>query len=183
MNYTVVPSCFSQDSQPALLVNPVDPPSQPALPIPVNPVDLNHSLTVLKPSIPLTLENAIATNQPITEDMVKKVQLRDVAPKMFEALGFSKPLPWWNGKDWTAFGEWVCTEYDQNRISFGEYNIWRNTKYSKGGISNNRLRGFPNEFYDSWDMFLMSKGRKTDETKPEYKVKPQFDSSGRLINA
>ncbi len=125
----------------------------------------------IKESIPLTIENAIATNQSITERIVYTTQLYDVAPKMFEkALGFSKPLPWWNGKDWTAFTEWVCDRYEESKMIFGEYNIWRNTKYVKGGISNTRLRGFPNEFYDSWDMFMMSKHPKTDEEQPQYKI-------------
>jgi hypothetical protein len=51
VNYTVNSDCFSQDSQPALLVNPVDSPSIPTLPPPVNPVDPNHPLTIHKPSI------------------------------------------------------------------------------------------------------------------------------------
>jgi len=128
---------------------------------------------------------AILAGEDITEGMVKEIQLRDLAPKMFEkALGFSKPLPWWSNKSWTSFGEWVCAEWNKSKISFGEYNIWRNTPYTKGGLSNTRLRGFVNEFYDSWDMFRMSQPKKTDEARPEYKTKkPQFDDHGRLINA
>jgi hypothetical protein len=78
--------------------------------------------------------------------------------KMFEkALGFSKPLPWWVGKEWTEFAEWVCDRHQESPTCFGEYNIWRNTPYTKGGMSNNRIRGFIKEFYDSWDMFVMAK--------------------------
>ena len=102
-------------------------------------------------------EWAMLADQPVTEEMTERENLRQTAPRMFEkALQFSKPLPWWNGKDWTAFGEWVCVEYEKDKSSFGRYNIWRNTKYNKGGITNQRLRGFPAEFYDSWDMFKMS---------------------------
>ena len=54
---------------------------------------------VIKPSLPLSIENAIYTEQPITQEMADLANMRDTAPKMFEkALGFSKPLPWWSNK-------------------------------------------------------------------------------------
>lgn len=116
---------------------------------------------------PQTIEQAIFTGVPVTEELTQKENMRDLAPKMFErALGFSKPLPWWTGKDWDAFGEWVCQRYAESKTCFGEYNIWRNTPYTKGGMSNNRIRGFVTEFYDSWDMFMMSR-------KPVEEVKTQ----------
>ena len=106
----------------------------------------------------MTIENAIALDIPVTQEMADTASLKDTAPKMFEAaLGFKKPLPWWSNKEWTAFAEWVCEEYSKSKTAFGEYNIWRFTPYIKGGIANTRLRGFPAEFYDSWDMFMMSK--------------------------
>jgi len=122
----------------------------------------------------LSIENAIYAGVEITTEIVEQAQLRDVAPKMFEkALGFSKPLPWWNGKDWTAFGEWVCDRYKESKMSFGEYNIWRATPYTKGSMPNPRIRTNVTEFYDSWDMFTMSKpGNKTDEIRPEYQPFP-----------
>ena len=49
INYTINVECFSRDSQPTLLVNPLDSPSQPTLPPPVNPVDPNHPLTITEP--------------------------------------------------------------------------------------------------------------------------------------
>lgn len=167
IDYTVNKNCFSQDSQRGVLVNPLDGGSQPGLPPGVNPVDPNHPLTINK-TLPLSIENAIAMDMPVTDDMVQRENLRDLAPKMFErALGFTKPLPWWQGKEWTEFGEWVCERYAESASIFGEYNIWRNTPYTKGGMSNVRIRGFIKEFYDSWDMFMMSR-KKTDETKPQY---------------
>ncbi len=123
---------------------------------------------------PLSIENAIAIGAPITTEIVERAQLRDLAPRMFEkALGFSKPLPWWNGKDWTAFGEWVCEQYAESKTSFGEYNIWRNTPYTKGGMANTRIRGFVAEFYDSWDMFQM-----THEPAKNNPVREEGVSSG-----
>lgn len=165
-NYTINTKSFprlhgNQDDFPPL--NPLDPsneyldPSNESL-HPLNPLDPNHHLTIIESSFPLSIENAIAVDQPITQTMLDKENLRAIAPRQFEkALGFSKPLPWWNGKDWTAFGEWVCERYTEDNFSFGEYNIWRATPYTKGGMNNVRLRGFVNEFYDSWDMFMMSK--------------------------
>jgi hypothetical protein len=119
---------------------------------------------------PLSIENAIYAGVEITTEIVERAQLRDLAPKMFEkALGFSKPLPWWNGKEWTAFGEWACDRYAESKSAFGEYNIWRATPYIKGSLSNPRIRSNVTEFYDSWDMFQMSQKPKTDEEKPSYK--------------
>jgi hypothetical protein len=119
---------------------------------------------------PLSIENAIYVDQPVTQEIRDKANLRDLAPKMFEkALGFSKPLPWWNGKEWTAFGEWVCDRYAESKTCFGEYNIWRATPYTKGSLSNPRIRNKVTEFYDSWDMFMMSQKPKTDEERPQYK--------------
>jgi len=116
---------------------------------------------------PKTIEQAIFAGTPITEEMVYSEILKDTAPKMFEAaLGFSKPLPWWSGKECTEFAEWVCAEYSRSKTSFGEYNIWRNTPYTKGGMANTRIRGFVKEFYDSWDMFKMASG-KVDQPKPK----------------
>lgn len=124
----------------------------------------HYSIKELKELSGLSIENSIYANVPVTEETAKKAQLRDVAPKMFEhALGFTKPLPWFTNKEWEEFGQWVCDRYEENKIAFGEYNVWRNTPYTKGGMANTRIRGFVKEFYDSWDMFMMGRTKKTDE--------------------
>lgn len=117
-----------------------------------------------------SIENTIFLGKEVTEEIVENQSIKDIAPKQFEnGLGFSKPLPWWKDKEWTEFAEWVCERYRESKISFGEYNIWRNTPYTKGGMSNNRIRGFVKEFYDSWDMFTMSKGAMQKESnRPEH---------------
>jgi hypothetical protein len=53
-NYTINIGCFPsmRGGQPALLVNPLDQAGQPTLPEVVNPLDLNHTLTKQKPSLP-----------------------------------------------------------------------------------------------------------------------------------
>jgi len=131
---------------------------------------------------PQTVEQAIFAGVPVTEEVAERENIRDIAPKKFEqALGFTKALPWWSSKEWTEFGEWVCERHTESNTIFGEYNIWRNTPYTKGGMSNVRIRGFIKEFYDSWDMFMMSRKPKTDEDRPEYK--PYVDPREGLVFA
>lgn len=135
------------------------------------PLEKTHpSIKELKELIPLSIENAIVTNQPVTEEMARKASIQNNAPRQFEnALGFSKPLAWWSNKEWTAFAEWVCERYAEDKLCFANYNIWRNTPYTKGGMSNNRIRGFVKEFYDSWDMFMMANVKPAEENRPEYR--------------
>ena len=124
-----------------------------------------------KPTYNLSIENAIYAGLPVTEEMAEAASIRNNAPRQFEnALGFSKPLAWWSNKECTAFAEWVCEIYAEDKLAFGNYNIWRHTPYTKGGMSNNRIRGFVKEFYDSWDMFMMAKNNgKGDSDRPEHR--------------
>ena len=131
---------------------------------------LNLTRKILEGS--MTIENAIAAGVPVTEDMRRAAEVRDLAPKSFEAaLGFSKPLPWWSNKDWTNFSVWVVEQYIADVRVFEKFEAWRNTPFVKGSISNQRIRGFITEFYDAFDMF--TKTVKKDE--PEY-VPPVVDS-------
>ena len=101
-----------------------------------------------------SIEAAIFGGMPITEEMMIEARLKDEAPKMFEAaLGFSRPLAWTSDKDWTSFGAGVLDIFRNDQKAFERFETWRNTPYVKGSISNNRIRGFVNEFYDAWDMF------------------------------
>ena len=63
VNYTVNPACFVSNGQPGVLVNWVDPPSQPGLPPPVNPVDPNHTLTIPEPSTDASLPEPTPTKK------------------------------------------------------------------------------------------------------------------------
>jgi hypothetical protein len=120
---------------------------------------------------PLSIENAIYAGVEVTDSIFDAENLRTNATREFEkALGFSKPLEWWQGKVWTEFSKWVCDRYTENKSAFAEYHIWRATPYTKGSMSNPRIRSNIAEFYDSWDMFQMSKGSKTDEQRPEYQA-------------
>lgn len=130
---------------------------------------LSESESTTEKTIPLSIENAIVAGIPVTEGMLLAEKVKDIAPKMFEkALGFSKPLPWWSNKEWSDFSAWVVERYTESQTAFGEYNIWRATPYTKGGMANTRIRGFPHEFYDSWDMFRMSINQ-IQPTRPEHK--------------
>lgn len=106
---------------------------------------------------PLSIENSIFLGLPVTPETVDIEKVKTAALRQFEnALGFSKPLPWWGKGDWPEFSEWVVARFVEDRLAFATYNIWRNTKYTKGGMTNNRIRGFVTEFYDSWDTFRMA---------------------------
>lgn len=153
--------------QPLTMVNHCIPDSQPLTP-PQSTIDsqvgIKESIKENKEYIELLKKAGLEWmllsgehTQEMIEQALAEYQHKQNSTRMFEkALGFSTPLPWWSGKDWTAFSEWVCNEYAKSKTSFGEYNIWRNEKFTKGGIANTRIRGFPAEFYDSWDMFLMA---------------------------
>ena len=125
----------------------------------------------------MTIENSVVMGQTVTAEQVQDASIRDKAPKMFEAaLGISKPLPWYSGgKDWSEFLEWVIERYGESKTSFGEYNIWRNGQYVKGSLSNVKIRNNVKDFYDSWDMFVMAKGRKTDETAGNYQTDAELE--------
>ena len=62
INYTVNPDCFSKDSQPTLLVNMLDSPSQATVPELVNPLDPNHTLTIPEPSSVLSSKDIEQVN-------------------------------------------------------------------------------------------------------------------------
>jgi DNA-binding Lrp family transcriptional regulator len=115
----------------------------------------------------LTIENAISIGVPVTEDMRKAAAARDQAPKAFEgALGFSTALPWWSNKDWTDFSVWVVERYIADPRIFERYEKWRTTPFVKGAISNQRIRGFIKEFYDSFDMFAKTVKPASQEINP-----------------
>jgi hypothetical protein len=120
----------------------------------------------------MSIENAIAAGIPVTEEMRKAAEVRDLAPKSFEAaLGFSKPLPWWSNKDWTKFAVWVVEQFIADPRIFEKFETWRATPFIRGSISNQRIRGFVTEFYDAFDMFQKT----VKKEEPEY-VPPVVDS-------
>lgn len=124
----------------------------------------HSSIKELKELSSLSIENSIYAGVPVTEEIANKEKLKHEAPRQFEnALGFSKPLNWWNSKEWTELANFVCEIYAKDRNAFGRYNVWRNTQYTKGGMTNKDIRRFPALFSDSWDTFTMSEPKKTDE--------------------
>lgn len=111
----------------------------------------------------LGIENKIFAGLPVTEDDLQNDKIKSEAITMFEAAyGISNSWPWWSGKEWTRFSQWVVEQYQIDRFSFGNYIVWRATPYVKGAMSNVQIRRNPELFYDSWDMFVASKPKDTD---------------------
>lgn len=125
-----------------------------------------------------SVEWAFLAGKDVTPEMAESFALKENASKEFErALGFSRPLPWGIGKAWEDFEAWVVKKYSENRKIFDDYEAWRNVPFVKGAISNQRIRGFPNEFYDSFDMFLKNYHPEPKETKvyrPEDDKQPNY---------
>ena len=129
----------------------------------------------------MTIENAIARDVPVTEDMRKAAEARDQAPKSFEAaLGFSTPLPWWSKQDWTKFSVWVVEQYIADQRIFEKFEAWRNTPFVKGSISNQRIRGFVKEFYDAFDMFMKTV-KKDEPYVPPVVDSPYAKTAGQVF--
>ena len=143
INYTINVNCFSRDSQPALLVNPLDSGGQPALPLPVNPVDPNHPLTVIETSKPLSIENAIATGREVTNDMLDNGESEKL--HNFErCLGFGA-LPWGSNTIWTKFSKWVIAHSGFE----ADYARWREEEGKYKAFSNKKIRENPAAFIDT----------------------------------
>jgi biotin operon repressor len=107
VNYTVNPSCFSQDSQPALLVNPLDSEGQPEIPSRVNPLDPNHPLTINESSSEQEISKAQAFHE-------RREELQDdLAENSLEAaVILGKPLgkAAQKIKDSLEFHTMICAE-------------------------------------------------------------------------
>jgi len=115
-------------------------------------------------------EWAMLAGVDITPEMADEWKAKTDSQVEFEtALGISNPLHWTKDKDWERFSQWVVARHLEDKDCFKKFQAWRMTPFVKGAIANTRLRGFINEFYDSWDMFKMA-----DKTKPS--------DNGRSIN-
>jgi hypothetical protein len=131
---------------------------------------------------PKTIQQAVEAGLPVDEELLQAEKNKDNATKQFEnALGIKKSLPWGVGKDWTEFQEWVIEIYKEDRTAFGRYNIWRSNQFASGKLSNVRIREKVTLFYDSWDMFTMSEGHKTDEARGQYEVKQVTEEEKRQL--
>ncbi len=164
VNYTVNQSCFSKDSQPSVLVNWIDPPSQVGVLPPVNPVDPNHPLTILKPSTPEKpkpiiqgIEAAIYSDRPTTKD---DLPLMEAALTEFEAaLSLPANWQWYPAKTsdepaWRELREFVLDTWQNDEQAFRKYASWRATPYVKGALSNVAIGRKPAEFITSWSDYL-----------------------------
>ena len=144
-----------------LLVKPLDQSShltnvgQATLPEVVKPLDLKHTITVQQTNKPvLSIENAIATNQPVTPGMLKPEEHN--APREFErAFGFGE-LPWDSTQTWQKFKKFVVSVYQSTPRAFAEYVQWREGEGKYRAFSNKKIRETPAAFMDTgWPEFLV----------------------------
>ena len=102
---------------------------------------------------PLSIENAIATGRPVTQDMVQTEQHN--APREFErAFGFGE-LPWDSTQTWQKFKKFVVSVYQSTPRAFTEYVQWREGDGKYRAFSNKKIRETPAAFMDTgWPEFL-----------------------------
>lgn len=152
-NYTIRTESFPimSGSQPTLLVNPLDQPGQPTLPEVVNPLDLNHTLTINKPSLRgkeklKGIEVAIFADRPVTEEDMEGKVIQEACNEFESALGFGA-LPWDSTNAWTIFRKWVV------KVSrpglWEEYAKWRRNGGKYDAMSNKQIRQNPLMFIDT----------------------------------
>jgi len=157
INYTVNPSCFSQGSQPGVLVISVDPPSQPEILPPVNPVDPNHTLTIPKPSLDI-VDGILEAGK--TGMVVQDALLAFEAAFKIE----NGNIPWFkNRPEWTRLRKKLVEKYLIDKDYFKKYLIWYNdTGKFAGGMNVQQLRRDPDGFLLALNIFDAS--QLTDST-------------------
>lgn len=188
VNYTVNQACFSKDSQPSVLVNWIDPPSQLGVLPPVNPVDPNHPLTILKPSnktdetkgtyTPKGIEQKIWAGLPVEQSDLDNGE--EIALDAFQSA-LQTPLNWnWypakttEEKTWRDFRSYVLSLYQTDKNCFTKYQTWRTQPYARGAMSNLAIKRNPENFPASWSDFLASTSMYSkQESKPV-----EFDADG-----
>lgn len=77
------------------------------------------------------------------------------------AFGIERPWNWYPAKTseektWKDFRAYIVEKYTADPQCFTKYVTWRNQKYSKGTMSNLAIKRSPQDFPDSWVMFLAS---------------------------
>lgn len=113
---------------------------------------------------PLSIENAIATGQEVTNDMMDNGD--DEKLHNFErCLGFGA-LPWGSNTIWTKFSKWVIAHSGFE----ADYARWRDGDGKYKAFSNKKIRENPAAFIDTgYPEYEASKMyRKTDEARPQY---------------
>lgn len=95
------------------------------------------------------------------------------------AFGVERPWNWYPAKTseektWRDFRAYVVEKYEADPQCFTRYVTWRNQKYSKGTMSNLAIKRNPQDFPDSWVMFLASDSMYGKEpVAPIYKPLPE----------
>jgi len=178
VNYTVKSECFSQDSKPALLVNPIDSPQYPQLTPPVSPVDPNHPLTIHKPS-ELSEKDLEQVNKKFYA-IINNGQIPVMEQPALDAfqMALQTPMNWnWypakttEEKTWRDFRSYIVGLFEADKRCFAKYQTWRTQPYARGAMSNLAIKRNPENFPASWSDFLASSsmyGKEQDES-PTFK--------------
>lgn len=126
---------------------------------------------------PLSIENAIAVNQPIEGD--EQIKMERLALETFEHdLQLPANWQWYPAKtsDEKAMAflrEFIVRAWRDDPRAFEKYQTWRNTPYVKGAMSNLAIKRNPENFPVSWSDYLAHSAmygeqHKTDESRPDF---------------
>lgn len=196
-NYTINVRSFpkaSEDSQPILLVNPLDSTSQPTLPELVNPLDPNHPLTIQEPSLEnpskktddlqgeyiTSIESAIYADVPVTDEIMDGLKTQSAAIMAFEsAFGITSSSwagKWHSGKpEWTRLRKWVVGVWQERPACFDEYVAFKKGDGKFFGLMDaTQIARKPDDFYTSWDVFVRECAPPVEHTSNYYQ--PEDDS-------
>lgn len=170
-NYTINTKAFPKagdDSQPILLVNPVDSTSQATLPEVVNPLDPNHPLTINESSSKtLKTDELLGKYKPAKKGdlmdlelmKLQKTQVNDEAFKAFERdLQCPGSWSWYPAKSsdepaWKSLREFVVTLYQSDPKAFEKYYTWARDPFSRGAKLPIHIRQDPTCFEYAWQAY------------------------------
>jgi hypothetical protein len=172
VNYTVNPDCFSQGSQPAILVNPIDSPSQVDILPPVNPLDPNHPLTVLEPSIVLTEKEIQQVNAKVDAIIANGQNVNNwkgretFAPQDYPLVDWyhkvtGQDCPKAKSKDWHK----AVVMWSNNNLTVEHLQAAYDMDVKWRGVFTS-----PNQLTDKAIALKAKGGRKTDDTKGSYHI-------------
>lgn len=137
-------------------------------------VDLNK-INKIKPEIPLSVENAIFLDMPVTMNETEREE-REACAAFERAFGIERPWNWYPPKDeklWADFRAKLRELWKQDPNCFEGYARWANAPYSRGAKNASQLRRDPSAFWDAWAAYKASVmySKKTDEERPQYKTR------------
>lgn len=175
--YTINVQCFPKlldKEDQRLLVKPLDQPGQATLPEAVKPLDSNHPLTTIKPSLddkqiskPTARIDRTEAEQeeldkkknawlfPTSQTEIDENIFAKEATDNFESCLHFNPLPWSSNRDWEKFEKFVIGEYRKDKTVWQRYDEWRKDKGKYvGAMSNKAIKYRPADFIACFPDFL-----------------------------